>query len=57
VKKFMRIKEVVKVVSVSRSTIWLWVKENKFPEPIKLSPRCTVWLSEDIEAFMDSFTA
>jgi len=53
----MRIKEVVKVVSVSRSTIWLWVKENKFPEPIKLSPRCTVWLSEDIEAFMDSFTA
>lgn len=55
-KKFMRIKEVVKVVSVSKSTIWLWVKEKKFPEPIKLSPRCTVWRSEAVEAFMDSQT-
>lgn len=44
---FLRIKDVMKKTGIAKSTIWLWVSEGKFPKPIKLSPRITVW-DEDI---------
>ena len=34
---------------VSRATIWRWVKEGKFPKPVKLSPGCTRWKLSDVE--------
>lgn len=46
---FLRITNVMKKTGIARSTIWLWVKENKFPQPIRLSPRVTVWVEADIE--------
>jgi len=49
---FLRIKEVVKKTGIAKSTIWLWVSENKFPKPIKLSPRITVWEEEKINYWM-----
>ena len=39
----LRIQDVMKKTGIEKSTIWLWVKEGKFPKPIKLSPRITVW--------------
>lgn len=47
--QFMRIKDVTKKTGIAKSTIWLWVKQKKFPEPIKLSPRVTVWEESKIE--------
>jgi prophage regulatory protein len=49
---FLRITEVMKKTSIARSTIWLWVSENKFSKPIKLSPRITVWEEEKINYWM-----
>lgn len=49
---FLRIKDVMKKTGIAKSTIWLWVKEDKFPKPIKLSPRVTVWNEEKIELWM-----
>ena len=46
---FLRIKDVMKMTGIAKSTIWLWVSESKFPKPIKLSPRITVWESNQIE--------
>ena len=40
---YLRIKDVVKRVPVAKSTIWLWVQEQKFPAPVKLSERVTAW--------------
>lgn len=28
---------------ISRSTLWLWVKQGKFPPGLKLSERVRVW--------------
>ncbi|WP_228200556.1 helix-turn-helix transcriptional regulator [Arcobacter peruensis] len=39
---FIRITDVMKKTGIAKSTIWLWINENKFPKPIKLSPRITV---------------
>ncbi|MBU3015655.1 AlpA family phage regulatory protein [Poseidonibacter lekithochrous] len=49
---FLRITEVMKKTGIAKSTIWLWVKEDKFPKPIKLSPRITVWEEEKINNWM-----
>jgi len=34
--KLMRIKEVCDLLKVSRATIYRWVEEGKFPEPVVL---------------------
>lgn len=52
---FLRITEVMKKTGIAKSTIWLWVKEDKFPKPIKLSPRITVWEEEKIDYWMNDF--
>jgi len=49
----LRVKDVVKKTSIGKSTIWVWVKEEKFPEPIKLSDRISVWKESDIDAWME----
>ena len=46
---FLRIVDVMKKTGIAKSTIWLWVSEGKFPKPIKLSPRITIWDEISIE--------
>lgn len=48
---FLRLREVTKRIPVSKSTIWLWVQEKKFPAPVKLSERVTAWPIASIEAW------
>lgn len=52
--KFLRVKDVAEMLSIGKSTIWLYVKTGKFPKPIKLSPGVTVWKLSEIEQFMSS---
>lgn len=39
-------------IPVSKSTWWQGVKDGRFPKPIKLGPRVTVWRAEDIAALV-----
>ena len=39
-------------IGVSKSTIWAWVAQGRFPQPVRLGRRVTVWLEEDINAFV-----
>ena len=36
--------------SVHRVTIWRWVREGRFPAPVKLTPGCSRWRMADVEA-------
>ena len=36
------------IIPVSRSTWWRGIQSGRFPEPIKLAPRITVWRVKDI---------
>ncbi|WP_108062619.1 helix-turn-helix transcriptional regulator [Poseidonibacter lekithochrous] len=49
---FLRITDVMKKTGIAKSTIWLWVSENRFPKPIKLSPRITVWEEDKVNEWM-----
>lgn len=45
------------IIPVSKSTWWAGVKSGRFPEPIKLGPRITVWRVEDIREFIENNSA
>lgn len=51
---FLRLPDVLKIIPVSRSTWWSGVQEGKYPQPIKLSKRCTAWRVEDIHQLIES---
>lgn len=40
-------------IPVGRSTWWAGVKSGRFPTPVKLGPRTTVWKVEDIRNLID----
>jgi len=52
--KFLRLKDVLKIYPVSKSTWWVGVKSGKFPQPVKLSERTTAWRASDIQKLVDS---
>ena len=51
---FLRLPQVLKVFPVSKSTWWAGVKEGRYPQPVKLSPKMTAWRVEDIRALIAS---
>jgi len=58
--KFLRLKQIIGtpdnpgIVPVSASSWWAGAKDGRFPKPIKLGPRTTVWLESEIEALKDN---
>jgi predicted DNA-binding transcriptional regulator AlpA len=42
------------MIAVSEKTIWKWVKDGAFPQPVKLGSGVTVWRLSDIQAWMQS---
>ena len=47
-----RLPNVMGQTSLPRSTVWLYVSLGKFPKPIRLSSRITVWKQSDIDLFI-----
>jgi prophage regulatory protein len=51
---FLRDIEVAIRYNISRSTIWRWVKNGRFPKPIKLGVGSTRWRFSDLETWEQS---
>lgn len=52
---FLRLPQVLERIPISRSAWWHGCKEGKFPRPIKLGPKMTVWYESDIVDFINGF--
>jgi prophage regulatory protein len=52
--KLIRLPSVLNQVPISRSAWWLGVKDGRFPQPLKLGPRTTVWRLSDIQKLIAS---
>ena len=51
----VRAKEAANVLGVGVSTLWRWVKEvSDFPQPARLSARCTVFELDKLLAWRDA---
>jgi prophage regulatory protein len=42
------------IIPVKKTCWWDGVKSGRFPKPVKLGPRITVWRVEDIKALIAS---
>jgi len=52
--KFLRTKQIIPaILPISRSAWFLGIREGRYPQGIKLSPRTTVWDAEVIQALCD----
>lgn len=59
---FLRLNQIVgnkttpAIIPVSKSSWWAGVKEGRFPQPIKLGKRTTVWKISDIKLLIEKTT-
>lgn len=52
---FLRLSQIIPdIIPIGKSSWWAGVKKGKYPKPIKLGPRTTVWRVEDILALVAS---
>lgn len=52
--KLLRMKQLLEIIPVSKSTLYKWVQDKKFPEPSKkYSSRCVVWCEDDVKKWME----
>jgi len=49
----LRVNQVIQILPLGKSTWWAGVKSGRFPQPIKLGPRTTVWMESDIKAVLE----
>jgi len=49
---FIRLKDVLKLFPVSKSTWWLGIQQGRYPKPVKLSARITAWRVSDIKSLL-----
>ena len=51
---FLRLPQVLALVPISKSACWQGCRTRRYPKPVKLGPRTTVWRAEDIKAFIEN---
>lgn len=52
--KLLRRPAVESLTGLSRSTIYQWMKEGRFPRPVKLGMRLVAWRESDVVAWLES---
>jgi len=50
--RFLRLNQVVEKIGISRSTVYLYLKQGRFPEPVHLSERLVAWVESEIDNWM-----
>lgn len=47
--RLIKIKEVIKMTSLSRATIYKYMAENTFPKPVSLGTKAVAWVEDEVE--------
>ena len=50
---FLRLPQILEFFPISKSRWWDGCRSGRFPKPVKLGPRTTVWRAEEIKAFIE----
>ena len=50
--QILRVKEVARRLGISRSTLYVWIKEGRFPSPIRLGVRMVGWKDSDVNQWI-----
>lgn len=49
----LRRDEVLKRVGISETTLYRWMKEGRFPQPVQLGPRAVAWPESDLREWQE----
>ena len=52
--RFIRASEVLRMIGVSRTTLWRMVRAGLFPQPVRITKRNTGYIFDDVESWMRS---
>lgn len=52
VRRILRIRDVLSLIGVSRSTLYAWVAADSFPKPVGLGVRSVGWREEAVETWI-----
>lgn len=52
-KGLLKLKHVIAATGLSKSSVYALLRDEKFPEPVRLGARCTRWRMVDIQAWID----
>jgi prophage regulatory protein len=50
--RFLRLKQVVEKTGLSRSTVYLYLNQGRFPKPVHVSERLVAWVESEVDAWM-----
>ena len=50
---FLRLPQILEIFPVGKSSWWEGCRTGRYPKPVKLGPRTTVWRAEDIAALVE----
>lgn len=53
-RRVVRIRELCKLLQISRTTAWRWEKNGHLPPSRRIGPNVKGWCLKDIEAFFES---
>jgi len=51
--RLYRLKDILRLIPISKSAWWEGVRSGRFPQSVKLGPRTTVWRESDIQALIN----
>lgn len=46
--RLIRLKEVMQLTGLARSTIYKYLAEGLFPKPVSLGDRCVAWVEKEV---------
>jgi prophage regulatory protein len=52
--RLMRLKEVIQVTGMSRSSIYCRINEGEFPPAVSLGKRSVAWVEEEVQSWITS---
>jgi prophage regulatory protein len=50
--RLLRLRAVLEIIPVSKSSWWAGIKSGRYPQPVKLGPKITAWRADDIFALI-----
>jgi prophage regulatory protein len=55
--QFIRPRQVLEMIGVSRTTLWRMVQAGRFPRPVRITERNCAFLLDNVEAWMKAKAA
>ncbi|ENR6546211.1 AlpA family transcriptional regulator [Vibrio cholerae] len=55
--RLITLREVIELTSISRSSIYKYISENKFPQRISVGERSVRWVESEVQEWINSKVA